>query len=260
MNEITDDFLDSLDLDDSQIVPFIPEILKDLWELGSIADYVVELVEKHIPQNKLKKVVDLGCGKGAVLIQLSEKVKFEGIGIDLMPQFIDDARNYAARQSYSKHLKFEVGDLKEQHERHPIFNHVIYGHDSDIFGDVTQSLLELEKYMSDESWIAFESLYSINPANNPEDVPNKAEFMLQIEKSGLEIVEQIVWNREKLRNINQANTASISKQITELIKSYPEKENLFTTYLENQIEECQDLEQNLECLTVLLKRKSPSKS
>ncbi len=255
MNEVRDDFLDSLDLDDSEIIPFIPEILKNLWGLGSMPEYVIHLVEKHIPSNKLKRIIDLGCGKGSVLIQLSEKIKFEGIGIDLMSEFIDEAKRYASRHSYSENLKFEVGDIKKMVEHYCDFDLVIYAHDSDIFGNVTQSLCELEKYMLDQSWIVFEGLYNINQLNNPENLPNKEEFHLQLEKSGFEVINQIVWDKDELRKTNQTNTKLIRDRITHLIQSHPDKEKLFNTYLENQIEECQELEENIECLTLLLKRK-----
>lgn len=255
MQEIEDDFLDSLDLDDSEIVPFIPEILKDLWELGSMPDYVIELVEKYIPANSLNRVIDLGCGKGAVLIRLSENITFAGIGIDLMPEFIEEARSYAAKWSYSKELQFEVGDIKEIVEKGGGFDLVIYGHDSDIFGNVMESLLELGNCVSDQGWIVFEGVYSLNSEHNPEGFPTESELFAQIEKSRMEIVGQIVWDREKLKQINQSNTASIREQINRLVNSHPDKKEMFHAYLKNQIEECRELENNLACLTILLKKK-----
>jgi len=254
MDEIRDDFLDSLDLDDSEIIPFIPEILKDLWELGSMPNYIIYLVEKHIPPSKLKRVIDLGCGKGAVLVQLREKMKFEGTGIDLMPDFIEDAKNYATQRAYSKDLKFEVGDIKKLTEKHNNFDLAIYGHDSDIFGNITQSLLELEKCMSNQSWTIIEAIYSTNSKNNPDDLPNKTEFVQQLKESELEIVEQVLWNKTRLKQVNQENTLLIGRQIKKLIKEYPDKKSVFTNYLENQIEECEQLENDVNCLTILLKK------
>jgi len=254
MNEIRNDFLDSLDLDDSEIIPFIPEILNDLWELGSMPDYIIDLVEKHIPQDKIRKVIDLGCGKGAVLIQLREKIKFEGIGIDLMPEFIAKAEKYAAQRTFSKDLRFEIDDVKKSVEKYNDFDLVIYGHDSDIFGNITQSLLELEKYMSNESWIILEAIYSTNSENNPDDLPNKTEFIQQLKESELEIEEQIIWNKNRLKQVNQENTSLISKRIKKLIQENSDKEAIFTNYLENQIVECQQLENDVNCLTILLKK------
>jgi len=256
MNEMTDDFLDSLDLDDSAMIPFIPKILEDLWELGSMGDYVTELVERNIPHDKLKKVIDLGCGKGAILIQLSENFKFQGIGIDLMPEFIDEAKTYTTQSIYSKNLQFETADIKKFVNNHNNFDLVIYAHDSDIYGDITQSLVELERYMSNQGWLIFEAIYSTNSENNPDDLPNEIEFAKQIKASDFEIVDQIIWDNKKLRDINQSNTTSIRKQIKGLIESNPDKKQMFNTYLENQIKECDQLENDAQCLTMLLKRKT----
>ncbi|PKV51525.1 methyltransferase family protein [Aquimarina sp. MAR_2010_214] len=253
---MTNDFLDSLDLDDSAMIPFIPKVLEKLWELGSMADYIIELVERNIPNNKLKRVVDLGCGKGAVLIQLSEKIKFQGVGIDLMPEFTDEAKTYASQRAYSKNLKFETADIKKSIEKHNNFDLVIYGHDSDIFGNITQSLFELEKYMSNQSWIIIETIYNTNSENNPDDLPTETEFNRQIKESEFKIVDQIIWDKKKLRDINQSNTAIIREQIARLIKSNPDKKQMFNTYLANQVEECHQLENNAQCLTILLERKT----
>ena len=256
MNEITHDFLDSLDLENSALIPFIPKILEKLWELGSMPDYVIELVERNIPAAKLKRVIDLGCGKGSVLIRLSEKTKFQGIGIDLMSEFIDDAKTYAAQKAYSKNLEFETADIKKSIDKHNNFDLVIYGHDSDIYGNITQSLLELEKYLSNQSWIILETIYSTNSKNNPDDLPNEIEFIQQIKESEFKIIDQIIWENKKLRDINQSNTASIREQIVGLIQSYPDKKQMFNTYLANQIEECHQLENDVQCLTMLLERKT----
>jgi ubiquinone/menaquinone biosynthesis C-methylase UbiE len=256
MKEIENNFLDSLDLDDSEIIPFVPEILKDLWELGSIPKYIIELVEKHILPTQLKNVIDLGCGKGAVLIQLSERIKFEGVGIDIMPDFIIEANKRSKQKPYAKNLKFEIGDIKNSMEKHHNFDLVIYGHDSDIFGNITQSLIEINKYSANNRWIILEAIYSINSTNNPDNLPNYKEFIQQLKESEFEIIEQVNWNKNQLKQVNSENTSLISKQIKNLIKTNPNKEKMFTDYLKNQIEECHQLENDITCLTILLKNNS----
>jgi cyclopropane fatty-acyl-phospholipid synthase-like methyltransferase len=237
------------------MIPFIPKVLAKLWELGSVPEYIIELVERNIPHSKLKSVIDLGCGKGAVLIQLSEKIKFQGVGIDLMAEFIDEAKLYASQRAYSKNLKFEIADIKKAVEKYNNFDLVIYGHDSDVFGNITQSLFELEKYMSNQGWIILEAYYSNNSDNNRHNLPTETEFSYQIKESAFKIVDQIIWDEKKLRDTNQSNTALIREQIVGLIESNPDKKQMLNNYLANQIEECNQLENNVQCLTILLQRK-----
>lgn len=64
------DFLDSLDLIDQEMKEHIPYILQDLWELGSIPEYIYLLIDENVDKKGINKIIDFGCGKGAVLIYL----------------------------------------------------------------------------------------------------------------------------------------------------------------------------------------------
>ena len=63
-----------------KLLPFIPELFKDLWELGSSPKVVLEWISHlKLPAYKTK-VLDLGCGKGAVSITLARELKFNILG------------------------------------------------------------------------------------------------------------------------------------------------------------------------------------
>ena len=58
----------AMDGTSSNLFPFLPYIFQDLWEIGTSPEIVLTLVKKHTTDYSNLKVLDLGCGKGAVLI------------------------------------------------------------------------------------------------------------------------------------------------------------------------------------------------
>ena len=75
-----------------ELLPYIPELLADLWALGSSPETVVEWVRSLELPPETTGVLDLGCGKGAVSIALAKEFNFRIFGIDfsnlslLMPE------------------------------------------------------------------------------------------------------------------------------------------------------------------------------
>ncbi|MFN5386767.1 MAG: hypothetical protein ACK5CO_08070, partial [Bacteroidota bacterium] len=75
-----------------------------------------------------------------------------------------------------------------------------------------------------------------------------------IEQEGYRILDRIDWNRETLKQTNRQNTGVIQENVKRLISIYPDKEEIFNEYLQNQIHECEELENDYICTTLLLRQ------
>ena len=75
-----------------------------------------------------------------------------------------------------------------------------------------------------------------------------------IEQTGYRILDRINWNRETLKQTNRQNTGVIQENVKRLISLYPDKEEIFNEYLQNQIDECEELENDYFCTTLLLRQ------
>ncbi len=244
----------SLDVDSPEIMPFIPYLLKDLWELGSIPEYVIELVDRHIPTESLRDVIDLGCGKGAVLIKLYNDLGISGTGYDLVEEFILEAKEKAIAWECEDQVRFEQRDMREVVEQGQAYDLVIYGHDSEVFGDVRQSLEALKQITTKGSWIILETVYLAESDHSVMDPPTEADLKRQLAESGLEVVDQIEWELKAIQEANAKNNRHIQRRVEDLSTAFPEKAQLFADYLTNQFKEAQELEEQLVCVTVLLRK------
>jgi cyclopropane fatty-acyl-phospholipid synthase-like methyltransferase len=55
-------------------------------------------------------VYDLGSGDGRILIQAAKKYGARGVGIDMNPQLVDEAKQKAAEEGVSHLVEFRAGD------------------------------------------------------------------------------------------------------------------------------------------------------
>jgi ubiquinone/menaquinone biosynthesis C-methylase UbiE len=58
-------------------------------------------------------VYDLGCGDGRIVITAAQRFGARGVGIDINPTRISEARYNARRAGVEKQVEFKVGDLFE---------------------------------------------------------------------------------------------------------------------------------------------------
>ena len=81
----------AMDITEKELLPFLPYILQDFWEIGADPDTISSLIEKHFNSFKTLNVLDLGCGKGPVSVKIAKKLGCKCYGIDAIPDFIDYA-------------------------------------------------------------------------------------------------------------------------------------------------------------------------
>ncbi len=246
------EFQNSLDLTSDEVERYIPELLKGLWELGSVPEYIIELITRN-DLGKNKSIIDLGCGKGAVLVKLAQQFDIEAIGVDIISDFIEEANKYAKNYGVFDKIIFKTEDIIETLNTTTKQDIVIYGYDSDLLGDLDSTLKQLKNCIKEEGYILIEFMFA---EQLTEGMVNNKEMTNIIEQAGYRILDRIDWNRETLKQTNRQNTGVIQENVKQLISLYPDKEEIFNEYLQNQIDECEELENEYMCTTLLLRQKN----
>ena len=84
---------------DVPYVPTTPEAVEAMLRLGQV--------------KKADLLYDLGCGDGRIVIAAAKNFGARGVGIDIDPQRIKEARENAKRAGVEDLVRFELGDLFE---------------------------------------------------------------------------------------------------------------------------------------------------
>ena len=85
------------------LLPYLPELLADLQELGSDAEAITRVLG-DLNLTKSTTVVDLGCGKGAVAVEVAEGLNLRVLGIDLFEPFIESCKEQAESRAHKQPL------------------------------------------------------------------------------------------------------------------------------------------------------------
>jgi cyclopropane fatty-acyl-phospholipid synthase-like methyltransferase len=95
-----------------ELLRYMPELLEDLTTLGSDSELVVRLL-RDAGVGATGKVLDLGCGKGAVSIAVARALGATVLGVDGFEPFVERATAAARAGGVETRCCFRAQDLRD---------------------------------------------------------------------------------------------------------------------------------------------------
>ncbi len=251
----------AMDITEKELLPYLPYILQDFWEIGADPDTIIRLIEKHVYSDKRLKVLDLGCGKGPVSVKIANKFGYECYGIDAIPDFIEYAITKAKEYNVSALCKFEVGDIREKIKELNTFNIIILGAIGQVFGNYYATLTALDHCLSEEGIIIIDDGYIEDGSSfSHPQVLKKQEMQSQVNTAGMKIIDEIIaLDDDKVPDNYDTEYENLEMRCRELMAQHPEKATLFADYIKTQQEEYNNLKLRVVGTTMVLKRKESGK-
>ena len=258
----------AMDCDDLALVPYLPYILQDFYELGSSARELARVVQAYVPgvatheasgttsspksSKKAPRVLDLGCGKGAVSIHLSVQLGCSCLGIDAIPEFIAEARTRAAAQGVAALCEFEAADARLRVLEFRNFDCIILGSIGPVFGDYQQTLKTLKPCLTADGIILIVDGYLSEGSGyaNPQ-IQSRHAIMRQITAAGLRLVAEVPSSEDQSAEYD-TQLSCIKARCEELAAMHPELGKLFADYTAKQAVEYQALEDELHCAVFVI--------
>lgn len=246
----------AMDGSDKELFPYLPYILQDLWEIGADPDAVIKLIKKHCTHTVGLKVLDLGCGKGAVSVSISREFGCTCHGIDAIPEFVEFARQKASEFKVSHLCTFETGDIRERVRELPAYDVVLLGAIGPVFGDYVSTLSTLAHclrengiFIIDDGYIDDDSEFS-HPL-----IHKKADLLQQLEKAGMQLVDDDIMDSNDIKDSDEYIFDNLKKRCHELMEKLPEQQALFRRYIKQQEIENDILENKVIGTTMVIRRK-----
>lgn len=257
MKTIEESVVIAMDGSEKELFPFLPYILQDLWEIGADPNAIIKLISKYFDNYAGLKVLDLGCGKGAVSVKVSKALGCRCYGIDAIPEFIEFAQQ-KANEFKVKHLcTFETGDIREKVKELSGYDIIILGAIGPVFGDYFATLTTLSKCINKNGVFIIDDGYIDDNSNYSHPLMfKKNTIMQQIDKAGMELVENDIMEREDIKDSDDYIFENLKKRCYELIDKYPDKQKIFLDYLNKQEVENDVLENKVIGTTMAIKIKN----
>ena len=250
----------SLSWETTELLPFLPYLLQDFWELGSDPEVMAELIGKYVSISDKTRILDLACGKGAVSVKVAQKLRVKVKGIDLIPEFIEHAVQKAKEFDVDDLCEFLIDDINEAIKTEKGYDCVVFGAVGvDVLGSPAEALNKLKSTVKPGGYILIEEGY-IPDEGKREDIRYNADayypkqqWMDLFEETGLELVETASGHSEGSLD-SDSGMASITARAGELIEKHPDKKALFEGYVRNQQNEYDDIDDSLVCVTWALRK------
>lgn len=257
MKTIEESVVTAMDGSDKELFQYLPYILQDLWEIGADPDAIIRMISKHFNNYVDLKVLDLGCGKGAVSVKLSKALGCSCYGIDAISEFIEFAQQKANEYKVKHLCRFETGDIREKVKDLSGYDIIILGAIGPVFGDYFTTLKTLSKCISKNGIFIIDDGYIDDNSNFSHPLMfKKKTLMQQIAKAGMELIENDIMERDDIKDSDDNIFDKLKKRCYELIDKYPDKQNLFLDYIKKQEVENDVLENKVIGTTMMIKIKN----
>lgn len=254
MKDLKTSIVESLDgTSNPELFPFLDYLLQDLTEIGTEPRLVEKLIRTHIQARPLR-VLDLGCGKGAVSIHLARVLGCQVTGIDGMEAFIQAAQKLAASHQVAHLCNFIQGDIREKVKELNGFDVVILGAIGPVFGFMGDTLKAVLPTLNKGGFVIIDDGFKEdNTLPAYDKVLGKTDFYTQIAENGFSILEEIILSAEDIASPNQSTQQCIVTRAKELVQKVPDRAELFNNYVQAQENEIDVMENRLTVGIWLLK-------
>ena len=234
------------------LIPYLPYLLQDLFELGSSPRDMVKLVQQHGVLSQDNRVLDLACGKGAVGIALAKALGCTVQGVDLLPAFIDEARRKAKTHGVEALCTFQVGDIQVSVTQEKDYDLVILGAVGDVLGNPEETLRSLGRTILPRGHVLLDDGYGEPSAET--GAATRTQWMDFIKRAGFTLVEELLVEETELAFVMEEQMRCIGQRVEELKKRHPHHADLFQGYMESQRAEVEELSGDIRGVTLLLQK------
>jgi len=252
----------SLSAETTELLPFLPYMLQDFWELGSDPNVICGLIQKHVDLLPETRVLDLACGKGAVSVNIAERFHAKVKGIDILTEFIEYAARKASEHSVSDLCEFIIGDVNEAVNSEREYDVVVFGAAGIVLGNPAEMLRKLKTVTKPGGYILIDEGYLPDNVMQSETKSNGYELLTGKQWAELfKEAELILIDTDFGENNNtpasgdsETGMKYITARASELIAKHPDKREIFENYVRNQQNEYDDLKNTLICVTWILRK------
>ncbi|MCL4820917.1 MAG: class I SAM-dependent methyltransferase [Vicinamibacteria bacterium] len=258
MSDLELSILASLDGNDLRLLPYLPELLQDLDDLGASPAQIESLLSAQTGLPAAARVLDLGCGKGSVALHLLERHPWVALGVDGMSAFVERARQRAEALGLAERCRFEVADIRDWPGAGH-FDVIVLGAVGPVLGDEVTTLRRLDAWLAPRGRVVMDAVYVPDgtASRNTSYNQTRGELLDAIARAGFGVLGEAQQAGADRAEEHSAMFEAIRARAAALAGRHPEDRALFEAYVADQAREFEILGQEIVDVLLLLGRTTP---
>jgi cyclopropane fatty-acyl-phospholipid synthase-like methyltransferase len=228
-----------------------------MWALGSSVNQLLDQLGSLPLPDEGVRVLDLGCGKGAVSVQAASKFGFHVVGVDVTHEFLEDAKKKAAQYGVSAQCTFLEQDIHRYVMDVHAFDVVILASLGGIFGSHRGTMNTLRTQVVSGGYIVLDDGFLKQSGSlrlkGYGHYRSYGETVEELTAYGDTVVSEIS-TTEASRQINEEYLKDIERRSAELMDRYPELEDALRKHVDLQREEVAVLDSEVEGMLWVIQR------
>lgn len=240
-----------------RLLPYLDELLVDFDELGSDAGLVAEWLGKH-GIGAAARVLDLGCGKGAVAVAAARALGCSVTGIDAFVPFIDEGRRRAEAAGVAGLCEFRAGDIRGESEKETDYDAALMLAVGPVFGGPGETVGVLRRCVRSGGLMVIDDAYLLDKAVDfpgYEGLLDGLRTRIQLASHGDEILAEKLVTRAEVEAQNRRYQARIEERGRRLAARRPDLAADIAAYVEKERRECEIIERDIQNAVWLLRRR-----
>jgi SAM-dependent methyltransferase len=240
----------------ARLLPFLDELLADFDELGSDPGLVV----KWLGGRGLRagsRVLDLGCGKGAVAFGLARALGCGVTGIDAFRPFVEEAERRAVSLGLAGRCLFRAGDIRSEAGKETGYDAVLLLAVGSLFGSLKDTVGALRRTVRPGGFMVIDDAYLLGrPVAFPgyEVLLDRGRTLEELEAYGDRIIAEHLSSRSEAEAQNRRYQAWVEERGRSLAGRRPDLAPDVAAYVEKERRECEIIENDIQSAVWLLRR------
>ncbi len=239
-----------------KILPFMDEILEEFDELGSSAQSIVHVLQ-GLGLSLDATILDLGCGKGVVAVEIAKRLGLKTIGIELYEPFLRSCCDNAAAAGVTHLCSFAYGDASNLKDLYGPADAVVIAALGDTLGSTKETVGVIRRYVKPGGYIVISDVYLKEGVTETfpdfEYVRTYNGTIALLTAHGDTFIQGYQWDDTETDDDHAV--ASVRAKALDLATKHPELSNEFIQFADSQDAENKYIEDNLVNVIWVIKKK-----
>ena len=245
---------------DPTILHLVPELLADVWALGSDPEQIVRQLQAADLAPAVR-VLDLGCGKGAVSLAVAEAFAATVDGTDAFAPFVADAARRAEAVGLGQACRFRCEDLSTTAATARDYDAVLFISVGSVFGGPRETVAALRRTVRPGGLMVLDDGYrapedDVVTSSGYQHMLGRQETIVGMTAFGDRLVGERLIPREELAAQNRAILEVIEARADTLMRRFPQHAAALAAYVAKQRAECDVLDNRIQRVTWVIQRVS----